>query len=301
LNPQSVLSVKHQRKMEKTFWNQRRRTPTTFLMPCIAVVALLALLTPTSPPQTPFNTATEAPQTAFQHGEELVYKLYYNLNFVWIPAGEVTFKVEDSGTQYHLSATGRTYGSYEWFFKVRDQYDTYLDKKTMLPTLAQRILNEGKYKLYDRVVFDQANKKATFERGNNPQSIDNRGNLSFNAPMHDILSIIYYMRTNNFDVMKTGDEFPVNVLLDEEHHALKVALQSKQVKDVKDNGKYATLCLTPQLVGGQVFKEGSKMHIWASDDVNHLPLMIESPLSVGAVKAVLKSSKGLRAPLKPAK
>ena len=30
---------------------------------------------------------------AFQGGEKLVYKLYYNWKFVWIPAGEVKFNV----------------------------------------------------------------------------------------------------------------------------------------------------------------------------------------------------------------
>src|SRR5690554_4022569 len=54
--------------------------------------------------------------TAFQSGEELTYKLYYNWNFIWLSAGEVTFKVTELGSQYHLSAVGSTYSSYEWFF-----------------------------------------------------------------------------------------------------------------------------------------------------------------------------------------
>ena len=53
----------------------------------------------------------------FSAGEELTYKLYYNLNFIWIAAGEVKFKVEDQGDRYKLSATGRTYSSYNWFLK----------------------------------------------------------------------------------------------------------------------------------------------------------------------------------------
>ena len=56
----------------------------------------------------------------FQAKEKLIYKIYYNLNFVWIPAGEVVFEVKDEGDLYHLEVTGRTYPSYEWFYKVRD-------------------------------------------------------------------------------------------------------------------------------------------------------------------------------------
>ena len=74
--------------------------------------------------------------TTFQTGEEIVYKLYYNWNFVWFTAGEVVFRVKDLGTMYHLSAHGRTYKSYDWFFKVRDKYDTYVDKETLLPIIS---------------------------------------------------------------------------------------------------------------------------------------------------------------------
>ena len=38
----------------------------------------------------------------FQNGEKLTYKIFYNWNFVWLAAGEVTFKVFDEGAQYQL-------------------------------------------------------------------------------------------------------------------------------------------------------------------------------------------------------
>ena len=34
---------------------------------------------------------------AFLSGEEIVYKIYYNWNFVWLAAGEVTFKSKRIG------------------------------------------------------------------------------------------------------------------------------------------------------------------------------------------------------------
>jgi hypothetical protein len=40
--------------------------------------------------------------------------------------------------------------------------------------------------------------------------------------------------------------------------------------------------------------EGASMKIWASADGNKVPLMIESPVSVGTVKVVLKSWKNLK-------
>ena len=56
----------------------------------------------------------------------------------------------------------------------------------------------------------------------------------------------------------------------------------------------STIKISPQVVSGHVFKEGTEMKIWASNDANKIPLMIESPVSVGSVKIVLKQWKGLK-------
>jgi hypothetical protein len=50
------------------------------------------------------------------------------------------------------------------------------------------------------------------------------------------------------------------------------------------------------MVAGHFFNEDTRIDIYMSADDNKLPLMIESPVSVGKVKAVLKEYKGLRHP-----
>ena len=231
---------------------------------------------------------------AFQNGEELVYKIYYNLNFVWIPAGEVTFRVDDEGTRYHLSAEGRTYSSYEWFYKAYNKLDSYVDKNTFLPQTSIRWVKENRYKLYDKVQFDQKNRKAEFERGDTKDAIGKRGSVNLNDCMHDMLSAIYYSRTLDYSQAQAGQDFPMKVFLDEETYSLKYRFVGKEEKNIRGLGKYSTMKFIPQLVAGNVFNDNSQMKIWASDDSNRLPLMIESPVSVGSVKVVLKSYKGLK-------
>ena len=79
----------------------------------------------------------------FEDGEKLVYKLFYNWGYLWLSAGEVEFTVTDLGNEYHLNAVGKTYSSYEWFFKVRDRYQAYIDKETLLPSRTVREVAEG--------------------------------------------------------------------------------------------------------------------------------------------------------------
>jgi Protein of unknown function (DUF3108) len=263
---------------------------TMAFMPAIAPPQYATDFSAQMPAMTCLETINNVP---FQVGEELVYKVYYNLNFVWIPAGEVTFKVQDDGSRYHFSATGITYDSYEWFYKVRDNFDTYVDKQTLLPQTSIRKVKENRYSIYDKVEFDQKNRKATFLRGQYETNAK-YGTVPLSDCMHDILSTIYYCRSLDYSSVQNGEDFPVKMMLDEETHALKYRFLSREEKSIRGLGKFNTLRFSPQVVAGNVFKENAQMKIWASDDANKVPLMIESPVAVGSVKIVLKSYKGLR-------
>ena len=91
----------------------------------------------------------------FTVGEELTYKIYYNWNFIWLSAGEVVFKVEDMGDQYKFTARGKTYSSYDWFFKADDYFESIVDKTTLLPITFRRDIKENKYRYYEKIEFDR--------------------------------------------------------------------------------------------------------------------------------------------------
>ena len=233
---------------------------------------------------------------AFQAGEKLTYKVYYNLNFVWIPAGEVVFSVEDNGTMYHLIASGKTYSSYEWFFKLRDRYEAYVDKKTLQPVIGIRDISEGNYKLFSRQTFDHLGKKIAVEQGDSRTQTDKSSHV-FTGCMHDLVSIIYYARNLNPDEFKPDARIPIRVFMDRQTYVLQVHYKGKEkAKVVKESGIYNTYKFTPEMVKGEVFKQASGMMVYCSDDKNRTPVQIESPLSVGYIKVILTKTEGLRNP-----
>ncbi len=239
--------------------------------------------------------ATE--NVAFIGGEEVVYKIYYNWNFVWLSAGEVTFKVEDQGSTYKLSAKGRTYSSYEWFFKVRDYYEAIVDKQTLQPIHTIRDVKEGGYSLHEEVTYSPTSHEVTSRRKRGKHPLEVR-KFNLTGCAHDILSSIYYTRNQNFEGRNKGFTFPVRVFLDREEYPLTVEYGGKVHQlEVRGQGEFKALSFIPQTIPGHVFEKGNEMKIYATDDQNHLPLLIESPVSVGSVKAVLKSYKGLRYPV----
>ena len=237
----------------------------------------------------------------FVDGEEIVYKLFYKMGFIWLSAGEVVFTVQDVGDQFHFSAVGTTYPGYEWFFKVRDYYDSYVDKETLLPDTSIRDISEGTYTLYDKVVFDKENNVATSYRGRSKDKAVAK-EVMVDDYIHDMLSSIYYVRNMDLNNMEMGESFPMNIFLDKKTYKLDINYNGKEKgQKIHGLGKFNTIKLSPQLIAGQVFEEGSVMDIYVSDDGNRVPLMITSPVSVGSIRAVLKSHSGLKYGLTEAK
>lgn len=234
--------------------------------------------------------------SVFAPGERIVYKIYYNWGFIWIAAGEVVFKVEETQDQYHISAAGRTYKSYDWVFKVRDYYDSYIEKSTLRPQRTIRKVLEGNYRLYDDVIYKHKQSIAVSKKGKSVDKLDTM-EIDLEGCTHDILSSVYLMRNMDFSTKEIGAKLPMNIYLDRKIYSIGVVYAGKdETKRVKGLGNCKTLLFHPQLVVGNVFKDNEGMRIWVSDDDNRIPLMIESPISVGSVKVVLSEYSGLKYP-----
>lgn len=266
---------------------------TRFIFSFIALI-FVVLLTAFSD-HTKYESITQCglENRSFAGGEKLIYKMYYNYGLLWIPAGEVTFTVSESKDNYELKAIGRTYKSYESIFKVNDYFYSKIDKKTLLPQNFVRKVEEGNYRLYDSISFDQQKNVAVTYHGKSKSEAKPQVHR-LNSCMQDLMSNLYYMRNVDIAKMKKGDQIGTQMFFDKEVFPIKIGYAGKEIKDIKGLGDYRTLKLMPNVVEGNVFKQGDQISIWVSDDNNRIPLMIESPISVGSVKAVLKSHSGLK-------
>jgi hypothetical protein len=230
----------------------------------------------------------------FQHGEKLVYKIFYNWNFVWIPAGEVEFSVEEKADYFHFKAVGNTYKSYDLFFKVRDRYEAIVRKSDLLPIYSIRDIHEGKYQLYDSLIFHGNKDQIISFRGKSPDNLIDSVYPMKNCA-HDILSIIYYTRSLELSELSKGDILPATVFVDKMNWPLEIVIGEKQSNfNVKGLGKFNTIRFSPNVKSGYYFNDKTRMNIWVTDDENRIPVMIESPISVGSVKVILKESHGLK-------
>lgn len=231
----------------------------------------------------------------FQAEEQLTYKVYYNWGFIWIPAGEVVFDIQDyDEDHYEAFVTGRNYRSYERIYKVRDDYYSKIRKSDLLPVSFLRDVLEGSYQRYDSIHFDQSQHSIVSYWGDTRDDIE-RFDFEVEDCMQDMVSIMYFVRNINFKTYNEGSYTPVNVFFDKEVFNLGVRYEGiEKKKRIKGMGKCNTIKIVPDLVEGHVFEKNSKMEIWLSNDENRIPLLIQSPLRVGSVKAVLIDVKGLK-------
>jgi len=239
------------------------------------------------------DTAIE--ELAFQNHERVVYKIYYNWKFIWVPAGEVVFNVREKNDHFELNVMGYSFESYDSFFKVRDYYTSRVSKESLLPHNFRRNILEGNYTCYDSLSFDQ-NDFTIFEKFGKDEARAKSYNFQLENTVLDMVSAIYYLRSFPINNIDPNDEIPFHIFFDKEYFDLNIRYIGEKEKKIKSLGKIKTLHFQPQLVDGYVFQEGDIMNVYISNDKNKLPVLIESPINIGSVKAILQSASGLKYP-----
>jgi hypothetical protein len=228
--------------------------------------------------------------TAFQAGESISFNIFYSVAGIYVNAGTATFNATleklNNKMVYHVVGDGKSNSSYDWIFKVRDRYESYFDTGNLQPLKFIRNVNEGGYKKFENVTFNQESNTAITTAG------------VFKVPncVQDVLSSVYYARNIDFTKYKVDDRIPFSMFLDNEVYNLYLRYLGKE--DIKTKyGKFHAIKFKPLLVKGTLFSGGEKMTVWVSDDANHIPLRIESPIVVGSVKIDMMRYDNLRYPL----
>ncbi|THU41380.1 DUF3108 domain-containing protein [Niastella caeni] len=232
----------------------------------------------------------ELRNSAFANGEVITLKVFYTVVGAYFGAGEATFttNLEKMAGKpvYHITGDGKTYSFYDNFFKVRDKYETYIDTATLQPYRFIRNVYEGGYKKYENVTFNKTTNSA----------ITNQGVYKVPECVQDVLSAVYYSRNIDFNKHKVGDKINFSMFLDNEVFQMYLRYLGKETIKTK-YGKFKAIKFKPLLIKGTIFEGGEKMTVWVSDDKNHVPVRIESPISVGSVKIDMISYRNLRYPL----
>lgn len=231
-----------------------------------------------------------AQERSYGNGEYFKFRVHYG----FVTAGYATLKVKNAKVKgkevFHVRGYGETVGVSKWFFKVQDDYQSYIDKEQDIPYKFIRKIDEGGYTKDIEIDFNHTTKKATVnDKKHNEVSV-----FSFPEDTQDMLSAFYYLR-NQLDTenLKEGDVVEINMFFDKENYKFRLKFLGKEVLDT-NFGRVPTLIFRPYVQSGRVFKEKESLTVWISDDKNKIPLLVKADLAVGSLKATLTEFKGLQ-------
>lgn len=225
----------------------------------------------------------------FKEGEILKYKLKYG----FVTAAEATIKVLasdlkfDNKSTYRLVVDAETSGTFDIFYKVRDHYDSYIDKSDLTPYFYQENIREASYRRTDKARFYQDAKKVVANSG------------TFTTPTtqtFDLVSAYYFARSLDISKLKIGDEFKLNYFLGDEISQLEITYIGKETITSK-LGTIRCLKFSPSIKPGRIFRKDSKLYLWITDDGNRVPIKAEVEILLGAVTLEIKSAEGLKYPI----
>jgi hypothetical protein len=233
----------------------------------------------------------------FKAGERITYKASYNWGFIWINAGHVEFKVSETQFEnqdvYHLNCYGTSLKSYDWLFKVRDYYQSYVLKENFEPVYYDRNTYEGGFQVHNRFSFDYNDNVIYSETQNSdrPYKVDT---LNINQTIYDVVSGVYLIRNLDFDKYQVNDTIPIRMVIDNEIFNLYVRYLGKETIKTHNKRTFRTIKFSALLIEGTIFRGGEDLFVWVSDDLNRIPILVEAKILVGSVKATLNTTENLK-------
>ena len=243
-------------------------------------------------------------QMAFQAGEQLTYAVSYKVGFVEPDLATVTFKTINSNVNgipaYRITAVGEVDSKWKWFFDMRDEYNSWLDKETLRPVYFKNSIKEGSYRTVSEYLYDWDKMEVNTHFKNLKYNIPREHTLPLTANSFDGVSMFFYMRNNISGDWRPGHTDYIQVVMSDTVKRLRYRFIGFEERNISGLGRYRTMKFSCQLTNdadSNTFPDGTEFFVWFSDDKNRIPLYLETPIRVGSVKCYLSKYQGLKYPL----
>ncbi|MDP2300814.1 MAG: DUF3108 domain-containing protein [Ignavibacteria bacterium] len=221
--------------------------------------------------------------SAFKEGEKLTFDVKYG----FVTAGVAIMSIPKirriSGRNaYHVNFEVNSIPSFDWVFKVRDKYESYVDVEGLFPWRFEQHIREGNYSRDFSAFFDQRRGRAKTSEGEYP----------IPKNVHDIISAFYFARTVNYSNMEVGDKIELKNFYKDKVFDLDVKFLGRERITVAA-GTFDCVIVEPLVQEGGLFKSEGNIVIWLSDDTLKVPIKVKTKVVIGSIDAELTSFEGL--------
>ena len=211
-------------------------------------------------------------------------KLVFDLSWGGVKAGTATLEILHDKGHPKIISTARSADWLSVFYTVDDRIESLLknvrtDFFIGLPENYRVKLREGKHRRNKEVIFDHANRQATFidhlEKENKTYKIGEN--------TLDPLSSFYYIRTVKLDVGKS-----VYVDIFDSKKLWNVEVQVLRKEKIRTAlGEFNTVVIKPLMKSEGIFNRKGDLYIWLTDDVKRIPVRMQTKVAVGSIIGTL--------------
>ena len=229
----------------------------------------------------------------FERGEELVYQAELTHGLLRsVDVAEFHFKsisenvARGAGDPVVLHLTGDVFskGLFPRIagYKFHQHVESRADVEPLTALHTDKIEEYVKRSRVLEALFDQKARKVMWsEKSPNPQG----GAFDFEEPIQDVLTVIYYLRTQKFEV---GKSFEVPVT--DAGRVFRIAVTAKEENEIDTIlGKVKAIRVEPALFGDSApVRARGQLSIWITQDERHLPVRAQLKVDLGTFDIKLK-------------
>lgn len=246
----------------------------------------------------PVNAQCNLKNTAFKSGERVNYDLYFNYGLVRAKAGKGSLSVTEANYKgqraYKTRMLLNTSGLAGNIYTVNDTLTSFMDMN-LRPLLFTKEAFEGKDYSTESQSYTYGGSKINIRAirtWNGKQDFDDV--VETEKCTYDYLSVLPYVRNLDYTGMRAGDKKYIQFLSGKTPVDMYVNyLGTSSVK--ANNGKTYKVINISMTIHDKAFsnqREAIKASL--TDDDNRIPVVIETILKIGSIRAVLKNVSGVR-------
>jgi hypothetical protein len=234
----------------------------------------------------------------FEHGEELLFEaefsraLLRNIDVADLKFHATRTPLDGASQPYALTfkadVTSKGFFARLFNLKFREQVESTVEPGTFTIQKTTILDEQGKRVRTTETTFDASRGRMiwTSRDPNNPDAEPRHAITEFSGQLQDVLSAIYFIRTQPLEVGKTFEVFigdggkvytiPVKVV------------EKKRMKTIL--GRVDVLKVNPELFGPDrlIDKENGEFSIWITDDARHIPVASRVKTDYGTFDIKLK-------------
>ncbi len=226
----------------------------------------------------------------FSQGEIGTYAAIYKWGIIEIQAGEVNFVIEQTKDEtdkcFQFKSYGNSLAKYDWIYRVRDTFQSIVNKENFQSIYYQRNTSEGSYVVNNETWFKP-------EKGEIIMNLSNSNNtsltkmLKWQSDIFDLQTACYYARLLNFENATMGEEYIFKIIVDGQLYNIPIRYEGKEMIELNEKMSFNCYRISTKVIEGTIFKSNQTIKIWVSDDGRNIPVKVEAPIKVGQVKAEL--------------